>query len=102
MFRCDDPENFKYDSTLRQCLFQCKAEGRVADHQDCQQYYECYRVGSSMSYVSRRQKCITGFKFDETLKRCILGTCETAPTTTPAATTTLAASTTPAATTNQQ
>lgn len=55
-----------------------------------------------MSYVSRRQKCITGFKFDETLKRCILGTCETAPTTTPAATTTLAASTTPAATTNQQ
>lgn len=60
-----------------------------------------------MSYVSRRQKCISGFKFDETLKRCVSGTCETTTTTTTttAPTTNAVATTTVAATTaavNQQ
>lgn len=73
MFRCSDPDNFQFNQVTRQCVFQCRSEGRVADTENCQRYYECYRVG--LSYVSRRQSCIAGFIYDATTKRCVAGSC---------------------------
>lgn len=78
MFRCADPENSEFIQATRKCVFQCKTEGRVADPKNCQLYYECYRIGST--YISRSQKCITGFIFDDTKKRCVAGTCPSSTT----------------------
>lgn len=73
MFRCEDPENFQFNQATRRCAFQCRAEGRVADKQNCRRFYECFRVGTT--YVSRTQNCIDGYIFDSTVRQCVRGTC---------------------------
>lgn len=77
MFRCDDPVNFQYNQAERRCIFQCRAEGRVPDLDNCQKYYECFRVGAT--YISRQQTCIRGYIYNDTLKQCVRGTCPPPP-----------------------
>lgn len=77
MFRCDDPVNFQYNQAQRRCIFQCRAEGRVADMEDCQKYYECFKVGAT--YISRQQTCIKGYIYNDTVKQCVKGACTPPP-----------------------
>lgn len=77
MFRCDDPVNFQYNQAERRCIFQCRAEGRVPDLDNCQKYYECFRIGAT--YISRQQSCIRGYIYNDTVKQCVRGTCPSPP-----------------------
>lgn len=77
MFRCDDPVNFQYNQAQRRCIFQCRAEGRVPDLEDCQKYYECFKVGAT--YISRQQTCIRGYIYNDTVKQCVKGSCAPPP-----------------------
>lgn len=73
MFRCDDPDNFKFNSNSAICEFECQGEGRYASELDCQKFYECYRSGLTLKM--REQNCAKGFIYEQKTQKCVRGKC---------------------------
>lgn len=74
MFKCDDEDNYVFDTELNQCVYNCESNGYFVDRFDCKSYNICERRGSK--YVWLQASCPLRYYFDKDTKKCVRGTCK--------------------------
>lgn len=71
--KCEDTENYVFDTTKMSCVFQCKTDGQFVDIENCLGYVLCYKSGSK--YLYQNVNCPKSTYFNKVSKTCTVGDC---------------------------
>lgn len=81
MYRCEDADNFYFNTATNQCQYNCKANANYEDRTNCTQYISCNWVNSA--YQVSVIPCPPNCRYDSVAQSCVSGNC-TAAISTPA------------------
>lgn len=60
MFKCADERNYVFDTSVNDCVYNCRQAGYFIDPANCAQYFICEKSGAQ----GILQKCPYNFKFN--------------------------------------